>query len=213
MHIAKHFRRLARQLLCLVFLGALALSTAHGASMGISGQSYETFARYYKENIDFINHNGNRYLLPLVLTNRGDVFGDGRTTYQLIGDTLNVTILTDISGKVIERCDMELSAPAGMEYGNATYNDFAISGYHSFALLMAMHADPEPALRYTLVTDTVSGMAEGSGDYTCQVGLYTLTCSRVESVASFSFQNNRAPAAGGSGDEAPEGEDEGAGLL
>lgn len=212
--------RWVQRWLSLVLLGLLSVSSAHAEISPISGQSYELFSKYYKENVSFINNNDNRHLLPLVLAKRGDILGDGRLAYELIGDTLAVTILTDPTGLIIEQCTITLTAPSSMEYGSALYNDFAISGYHSYALLMAMHADSDPVRRYELVTAVVSGMSENNGTYTRQIGVYTIECTRDQNVATLSFQNNRALATPGP-DTAPEtetsppsiDEDEDAGLL
>jgi len=154
------------------------------------GQSYETFSRYYKENISFINDNDNRHLLPLALAKSVDPLENKRILYSLIGDTLYAEIFTDEDGSTIASCHITLTAPQGMEYGNAIYNDFAISGYQSYALLMAMYPDPDPVRRYTLVSDVVAGMAEGDGQYKRQLGVYTLSCTRVDNVAELHFQKN-----------------------
>jgi len=156
-----------------------------------TGQSYETFSRYYKENISFINNNDNRHLLPLALAKSVDPLENKRFLYSLIGDTLHAEIFTDDDGSTIVNCCITLTAPAGIEYGNAIYNDFAISGYQSYALLMAMHTDPDPVRRYSLVTDVVAGMAEGDGQYQRQLGVYTLSCTRVNNVAELRFQKNQ----------------------
>jgi len=175
----------------LLLLPLALFASAFAETPAISGQSYLTFSRYYQANVDFINKNDNRHLLPLVIANRGNASGDGRFTYELIGDTLALSILTDPSDTVIERCTITLTAPSGMEYGNALYNDFAISGYHSYALLMAMHADPDPVRRYQLVTEVVEGLALGGGEYSQQLGVYTLTCTRGGNTAVLDFLNNR----------------------
>ena len=208
-----------RRGLCLFLLGMVLFRAAPVQASALSGQSYETFGLYYKENVNFINYNASRHLLPMVLANRGDVAGDGRLVYELIGDTLKVTITTDPTGKIIEQCVIILTAADGMEYGSALYNDFAISGYHSYAFLMAMHTDADPAKRYELVPDTVAGTAAGEGAYTRQLGVYTLTCSREGNAVTLSFQNNRVQATPSQEDGVdssgifPPDEDEGAGLL
>ncbi len=174
-----------------VCLLSVVLCLAPARASSFTGQSYAIFSQYYKDDVRFINDNDNRHLLPLVLAKRESQLADGRIFYELIGDTLTAVISTDPTGEIIESCVITLTAPSGLEYGSALYNDFAISGYHSYALLMAMHADPDPARRYQLVTEVVSGMAAGNGSYTRQVGVYTLTCTRQESVAVLDFQNSR----------------------
>lgn len=185
-------RKMSR-LLCLAFACIFVFGDVPAQGTSISGQSYDAFAKYYKEDVSFINDNDRRHLLPLILAKRTNETGDGGIYYELLGDTLNVVLTTEPTGEVIESCVITLTAPQGMEYGSAVYQDFAISGYHSFALLMAMHADPEPARRYELVTDVVNGMAEGNGAYTRQVGVYTLSCTRKDNVAVLEFHNNRMP--------------------
>lgn len=181
---------------CLLTCAALLCFAATGASAStFSGQSYATFAEFYQEDISFINKNDSRHLLPLVIAKRNSDLEDGRLIYELMGDTLSLSIMTDPSGEIIESCIISLTAPPDMEYGNAAYNDFAISGYHSYALLMAMHTDPSAAERYQLVTDVVNGMAEGGGRYMRQLGVYTLSCVREGSTATLSFVNNRAQTA------------------
>ena len=178
-----------------VSLLSLALSGFWGGgatAAPYTGQSYDTFSRYYKENISFINDNDNRHLLPLALAKSVDPLENTRILYSLIGDTLHAEIITGDDGSTIDSCCITLTAPSGMEYGNAVYNDFAISGYQSYALLMAMHPDLDPVRRYALVTDVVTGMAEGDGQYQRQLGVYTLSCVRMDNVAELRFQKNQA---------------------
>lgn len=211
-------RKMALMLCLLLFFPLV------NANAEVSGQKYETFAQYYKDNVSFINTNDSRHLLPLVLAKRDSENNDGRLVYELYGDVLGVYIVTDPTGEVIESCKITLTAPANMEYGSTIYNDFAISGYHSYALLMAMPTDTEPAQRYQLVTEVVQGMgASEDGSYSRQLGAYTLECRRDGGTATLSFQNNRALAIpetdtpeaadqlvipdGGSPDESVNGED------
>lgn len=174
----------------LAFLAAALTVLGMGGARASSptGQSYELFSKYYKEGITFINQNDGRHLIPLALAKGSPGDGNPRITYFLIGDTLNALLTMDAAGQVIESCIITLTAPAGMEYGNAIYHDFAISGYQSYALLMAMHADPDPARRYKLVTDVEAGMAASSGSYQRQVGVYTLTCTRENSAVALRFE-------------------------
>lgn len=170
---------------------ALALLVPACAS-ALTGQSYATFIENYDANVTFINQNDNRHLLPLLLSARKSTQNDGRVYYDLIGDVLNVTVTTNIDD-VIEECEVRLTAPAGMTYGSIVYNDFAISGYHSYAFLMAMDSNSEPAKRYELVSDVVQGMKDNNGAYTRQLGVYTLTCSREGNMAILDFQNDGVP--------------------
>ena len=167
----------------------LALMLLPAAALALTGQSYPAFSESYQANVAFINDNDNRHLLPMVLSQRQSTQNDGRIFYDLLGDVLTVTVTTDTQG-VIEACEIRLTAPQGMTYGSAVYNDFAISGYHSYAFLMAMDTNAEPAKRYELVADVVQGMNNETGTYTRQIGAYTLTCQRMDNMAILSFQNN-----------------------
>ena len=180
-----------KRLLALLFVLTLALPAA---ALALTGQSYDVFSEYYKADVTFINDNDNRHLLPMVLSQRASTENDGRMYYDLIGDVLNVIVTTDSAG-VIEECEIRLTAPAGMSYGSSVYNDFAISGYHSYAFLMAMDTNADPAKRYALVDDVVQGMKAQNGAYTRQLGAYTLTCSRVDVTAVLNFVNNGVPLA------------------
>ncbi len=180
----KRFLALLAVLLLLAPTGALALT----------GQSYATFDSYYQEDLSFINQNGNRHLLPMVLSRSGGTGEDSRTYYTLMGDVLSVTVTVDITG-VIEACEIQLTAPANMTYGDSVYNDFAISGYHSYAYLMAMDASSDSTERYALVTDVVEGLKNSDGVYTRQLGSYTLNCTRADGVAVLRFTNNGVPGA------------------
>ncbi len=164
------------------------------AAMGdtLNGRQYEAFLQSYEENIAFINQNTGRHLLPLVLT-RGESNEDGgHRAYELYGDVLRVTVRLDQTNQVIELCQIVLTAPVGLSYGTAEYNDFATSGYHSYALLMAMHTAPEPAARYKLVTAVNEGMEASDGLYQTQVGLYSLTATRVQNAATIVFEHPKA---------------------
>lgn len=208
-------------LLCTLLL--LVLTAISTSALAISGQPYETFLDYYEDDLEFINENANRHLLPLVVAKRDSDERDGRILYEIYGDVLSLTIRTDPTGEVIEMCQIIMTAPVGMEYGDSAYNDFAISGYHSYAMLMAMDARTEASERYNLVTSVVEGMAANEGQYSTQVGVYTLTCTRVNNVATLTFENSLVPAPEESVDPdatadpdatpAPENDDdEGAGL-
>ena len=127
---------------CCLLAGLACLIGAQAAT--ISGRGYEDFEASYADNLDFINENTGRHLLPLVLA-KGDANTDGgHRMYELLGDVLRVSIRLDQSNQVIERCEIVLTAPAGMSYGTSEYNDFVTSGYHSYALLMAMHTAADP---------------------------------------------------------------------
>jgi hypothetical protein len=176
----------------LAALAALALGLPTCA-LAMTGQSYATFQDYYKADVTFINQNDNRRLMPMVLSQSKDGQDDSSIRYDLYGDVLSVNVVADTQG-VIETCDIKLTAPANMVYGDSVYNDFAISGYHSFAFLMAMDAHSDPSERYKLVTDVVAGIKNNDGAYTHQLDAYTLTCTRGNSEVLLSFINNEVPA-------------------
>ncbi|MDD3410796.1 MAG: hypothetical protein PHY12_08285, partial [Eubacteriales bacterium] len=164
------------RMLCLILLLALP-----ARALALNGQTYDVFKQYYEENVTFINENDNRHLLPLQFSKqKTGVDTQQRIVYRLEGNVLSAVVTTDAISSVIESCVITLTAPANMEYGSAAYRDFAISGYHSYALLMAMQSTENAADRYLLVTQVVQGMADGSGDYTTQTGVYTLHAQRVE---------------------------------
>ena len=63
-----------------------------GMAATISGRGYEDFELCYADNLDFINQNTGRHLLPLVLA-KGEANADGgHRMYELLGDVLRVTI-------------------------------------------------------------------------------------------------------------------------
>lgn len=175
---------------CCLLASLACLSRASAAT--ISGRGYEDFEASYADNLTFINENTGRHLLPLVLA-KGDANADGgHRMYELLGDVLRVSIRLDQSNQIIETCEIVLTAPAGMSYGTSEYNDFVTSGYHSYALLMAMHTAADPAVRYGLVTAVNDGLLAGEGAYATQVGVYTLNCMRADNVATLTFENTLA---------------------
>lgn len=177
-------------LICCLLLSLACLPYAQAAT--ISGRGYKDFEASYADNLNFINENTGRHLLPLVLA-KGEANADGgHRKYELLGDVLRVNIRLDQSNQIIETCEIVLTAPAGMSYGTSEYNDFVTSGYHSYALLMAMHTAADPAVRYGLVTAVNDGLLAGEGAYTTQVGVYALTCARTDNVATLNFENTLA---------------------
>ena len=174
--------------------------------MCIRDGPYDVFQSNYQENIQLINDSLNRHLLPLAMASATSGEGDGRLLYQIFGDVLSLTVRTDPSGEIIEMCQIMLTAPQGMEIGNAVYNDFANSGYHSYALLMAMDTAATAVERYGLVTAVEEGLKAGEGSYTAQIGNYALTCSSVQGTVTMTFENTLLPAAEEEGQEqdAPE---------
>ena len=188
--------------------------SALGEAAAEEGQPYELFQDYYKDNVEFINRNDNRYLLPLFMSKQEQPAEGGETIYELSNNALKVQVQTDRFGNLIEKCVITLEVPENMEYGGAGYREFAISGYQSYAFLMAMYPSEDPVQRYALVEDTVKGMEEGMGVYTRQVGAYTLNCLREERTAVLTFQSHRVSLLeAAEGGDLPLGEDEGEGLL
>lgn len=155
----------------------------------LTGQQISTFETYYAQNITFINENDNHLLLPQIISKRKSDKRDGKYFYEITGDVLSLTIRTDTSGQTIEYCEITLTAPEGMEPGSAVYNDFTNAGYHSYAMLMAMHTSPDVLTRYGLVDAVVKGMAAGEGFFESQMGVYNLRCVRQEGVATLLFEN------------------------
>jgi len=190
-------------------------------SYAISGQFYDVFTQYYAENVQFINDCENRHLLPLAIASATSGNGDGRMIYQIFGDVLSMVIRTDPTDTIIERCEITLTAPAGMELGNATYNDFAMSAYQCYALQMAMDSHTTPYERFVLVSDTNAAL-KLSNTYEVQLGVYTMTCKSENGVLTILFENTTVtPSATPEPDvtPAPEGDDvpqedtdEGAGM-
>ncbi|MDD3334359.1 MAG: hypothetical protein PHI98_02470 [Eubacteriales bacterium] len=207
-------KQLSVGLILLLLLGS---SVALGATL--SGISYNSFLASYEENITFINENTGRHLLPLGITKRDSGEGDGRTVYEITGEVLSLTVRTDPTGGIVEMCQMVLTAPAGMEIGNAAYNDFTTSGYHSYALLMAMDVASTPAERYALVQKVEEGLKQSEGSFTTQIGLYALVCTNTSGTVTLSFENSAVVAPESTAEsiesETPapdENTDEGAGM-
>jgi len=152
------------------------------------GQSYDLFQSLYAENVSFINQNTGRHLLPHSLTATFDA--EGQRIYVIASGALYAEIYLDDLSSQIASCRITLTAPAGMQYGDSQHNDFTISGYHSYALLMAMHDSQDPVARYALVEEVNAGLASGSGQYSTQVGDYRLTCQSADGVAAMLFEND-----------------------
>ncbi len=174
-------RRRAAALLAAVLL-ALAPS-----ALAAEGLTYDDFSARYADNLTFINENASRHMLPLVFSASSKA-ETAEQYYRLEGDALTVVIAADSLTQVIQSCSIRITAPESMTYGGATYNDFAISGYHSYALLMAMDGRDTAYDRYALVTDVESGLAAaGEGEYACQVGAYELRCQRINQTVAMDF--------------------------
>ena len=151
------------------------------------GQSYDLFEDYYAESITFINDNTGRHLLPHSLTATFDA--EGQRIYVIASGALYAEIYLDDMASQIARCQITLKAPENMSYGDSRHADFTVSGYHSYALIMAMHGGSTAAERYRLVDEINSGLAANGGVYETQVGDYRLTCRSEGGTATMLFEN------------------------
>lgn len=152
------------------------------------GQSYDDFQTLYSESVTFINENTGRFLLPLDF--EGDFNSDGVRIYVLSSGTLTAQVMLDDMASQIASLQITLTAPEGMKYGDNQHSDFVISGYHSYALIMAMHASADPVERYRLVEEVNNGLAANGGQYQTQVGDYRLTCQSQNGTATMLFENS-----------------------
>lgn len=173
-----------RKLLALVLL---LCALAGAAAADDFGQSYIDFQTLYSENIHFINENTGRFLLPLDFSGEFDAEGD--RIYVISSGALYVEVKLDDLAEQIAYCNISLTAPAGMTYGDSKHNDFTVSGYHSYALLMAMSKAGTAVERYQLVEEVNAGIAENAGVYETQVGDYRLKCLSANGTATMRFEN------------------------
>lgn len=151
------------------------------------GQSYDLFEEYYAQSITFINDNTGRHLLPHTPARDFDKLGN--RFYIYAGGALRAEVYLDDLASQIARCCITLTAPANMQYGDNLYRDFITAGYHSYALIMAMHDSADPAERYALVEAVNSGLAANGGVFETEVGDYRLTCTSQNGVATMLFEN------------------------
>lgn len=173
-----------RKLLALVLL---LCALAGAAAADDFGQSYIDFQTLYSENIHFINENTGRFLLPLDFS--GEFDSEGDRIYVISSGALYVEVKLDDLAEQIAYCNISLTAPAGMTYGDSKHNDFTVSGYHSYALLMAMSKAGTAVERYQLVEEVNAGIAENAGVYETQVGDYRLKCLSANGTATMRFEN------------------------
>ena len=174
-----------RRFWCLVTALCLLASWAAADDFG---RSYRTFEELYAQNVSFINENTGRHLLPHSTTR--DYDSEGKRLYRIENGALSVEIHLDDMAEQIASCRITLTAPANMKYGDSQHYDFTTSGYHSYALMMAMHDGETPAQRYELVTEVNAGLAASSaGLYETQVGDYRLKCNSANGVATLLFEN------------------------
>lgn len=169
----------------IALVAALCCLCAAAGAQEEAGQFFDTFVNNYNADVEFINDNTGRHLLPLLFT---ATLEGGKPVYRASGGSLNAEVRVDVTGELIERCRIELTAPMGMTYGSEAYRDFTTSGYQSYAMLMAMDKSPESLERYALVERVNAGLAATSeGQYFAKVGAYDLTCTSRNSVATLEF--------------------------
>ena len=164
-----------RTLLLLMLLSLLMWALPAAGEEDFGGQPYDYFVDYYSKNLTFINSNTGKHLIPLTISRGSDM--DGHRIYTIPGDVVTATIRLDATGNLVELCNITLTSPEGLSYGDSLYNDFVVSGYHSYALLMAMVPDGEPINRYALVTEVNDGLSRADV-YRTTVGHYRLVCTR-----------------------------------
>lgn len=176
----------------ILFFCLMLLPVSAANAEAVSGLRYEDFLANYAENLDFINDNANRHLLPLIPAKRDAGWGDGRMYYELPGDVLSLTLRTDVTGEVIEQCTITLTAPADMSYGSTVHRDFTTSGYQSYGLLMAMSPAETAYDRYQLVVEVENGLSSGGGVFYKQIGVYSLDAASLDGTVVMNFTNSTA---------------------
>ena len=165
----------------------LVLFTLAGAAIADDyAQSYDLFQTYYAENLEFISLNTGKHLMPL--TFKGEFNARGERIYVLENGALYVQIKLDDEASHIASCQVTLTAPSGMQYGDSLHRDFTISGYHSYAFIMAMHPAADAYTRYQLVDEVNAALAQGSS-YQTDVGDYVLLCTSENGAATMLFEN------------------------
>ena len=174
-----------RLTVCLTVL--LALSLCMSASAAGIGITYDEFVDLYTENVLFINANTGRHLLPHTL--QRDYDADAKRFYRVQSGALSMEMHMEESGTQIASCTIVLTAPEGMSYGDARYNDFTTSGYHSYAMLMALSPASTPVERYALVEEVNTGLAQNAGSYETYAGDYRLTCTSAGSSVTLKMEN------------------------
>lgn len=164
----------------LAILGALLLLFQVALSEEVPPLRWDDFMDAYRENLTFINQNTGKHLIPLSVTRGNDA--DGHKLYTIAGEIVSGMIRLDITGEAIEICTVRLTAPEGLSYGDALYNDFTVSGYHSYALLMAMSPEEEPIKRYELVTQVNDLLKKQDNPRPITLGRYRLEPVRMNNT-------------------------------
>jgi len=175
-------RKLFSLLLTLLLLSVLGTAGAEGV-----GVSLTTFEEHYAQGVQFINDNTGRHLLPHTLTRDYDT--NGNRMYRLDKGALHMEMYLKEMTEQISRLVIVLTAPPHMTYGDAEYNDFSVSGYHSYALLMAMSPEATNAERYSLVDMVNWGVKQYGGTFDMEIGDYRLSCVSANNTATMIFEN------------------------
>lgn len=180
---------------CFVLLLLFCLLCAAAAqAVGASGMPLSTFALNYEEDVYLINNNTGRHLLPLRIAQESVNENTRQIRFSIIGDTLALTGTTDSDGQVVDTCQITLTLPADYQSNQLSQSDYEISGYHCYALLMAMDGSATAADRYALVQQAElalrDALADGQTSFSFIVGLYTLTGERTDTSMRLYFENN-----------------------
>ncbi len=170
------------------------LCAAAAQAVGANGMPLSTFALNYEEDVYLINNNTGRHLLPLRIAQESVSEDTRQIRFSIIGDTLTLSGTTDIEGRVVNTCVITLTLPADYGSNKLSQSDYEISGYHCYALLMAMDGAGTAADRYALVEQTElalrDALADGQTSFSFTVGLYTLTGERTDTSMKLIFENN-----------------------
>ena len=171
-----------------LFAFAFLLLWLPAGALALTGQSISTFITYYKENIEYINDQQDRHLLPLELDIANQ--DNGGKQYSSNSDLLMVTVNTDASD-VITSCELRLTYPKGAQPGNSLALDYDRANFHFVALTMAMHVAKDAISRAYLVAEILDNLTINHGIYERQYGSYTISCVSVAGEgAVFTFTNN-----------------------
>lgn len=153
-------------------------------SLAEPGRAYKAFEAAYAENIEFLNVNTSRHMLPYTPTR--DYDPDGSVVHRIQMGALDVAIRTE--SESIASLSITLTAPEDMTYGDREYNDFTVSGFQCYAVMMAMSEAAAPYERYALV-EAVNQALAASESYETNVGDYRLTATREGSAVTLLFEN------------------------
>ena len=176
----------------LILAVLLVLCAASACAQTVTGLTYDMFMESYAQNLDFINDNANRHLLPLIPSKRDAGWGDGREYREILGDVLSLVIRTEPISEIIESCQITLTAPANMTYGDSIHRDFTTSGYQSYGMLMAMSTAMTAYERYLLVDEVEAGLASGNGSFHKLLGVYELQATSENGTVTMLFTNTTA---------------------